>query len=107
MYSSENDIDNCSDKPDSDVEYNTKKEYIRKKPKLEEKCNNNKKEKITKGKKIKKLEIQLNDVKQVKSARSIHVAMPNLLETKGMFKIQKKYIYICSILMITFYDGGS
>jgi len=45
LYSSENDIDECSDKSDSDIEYNTKKGCSRKKPKLEEKLNNNKKNK--------------------------------------------------------------
>uniref|UniRef100_A0A2S2PCD6 Histone-lysine N-methyltransferase trithorax n=1 Tax=Schizaphis graminum TaxID=13262 RepID=A0A2S2PCD6_SCHGA len=87
LYSSENDIDECSDKSDSDMEYNTKKIYSRKKPKLEEKLTNNK----IKRKKIKKVEvcedIQLNYNKRVTSIRSINTATPNLLETKGMLKI--------------------
>jgi hypothetical protein len=87
LYSSENDIDEYSDKSDSDMEYNTKKIYSRKKPKLEEKLTNNK----IKRKKMKKVEIckdiQPNYNKRVASIRSINTATPNLLETKGMLKI--------------------
>jgi len=86
LYSSENDLDECSDKSDSDMEYNIKKAYNRKKPKLEEKLTNNK----VIRKKRKKVEIcrdiQQNYTKRATSMRSIN-AMPNLLETKGMLKI--------------------
>jgi len=85
LYSSENDLDECSDKSDSDMEYNTKKSYNRKKSKLEEKLTNNK---IIR-KKRKKVEIcrdQQNYTKRATSMRSIN-ATPNLLETKGMLKI--------------------
>ncbi|CAH1713183.1 unnamed protein product [Aphis gossypii] len=81
LYSSENDLDECSDKSDSDMEYNTKKAYNRKKSKLEEKLTNNK---IIRRKR-KKVEIcrdvQQNYTKRATSMRSIN-ATPNLLETK-------------------------
>lgn len=87
MDSSENDIDECSEKSDSDIEYNTKKGCIRKKPKLDEKLNNNKKYK----KKYKKPEVckdvQSNYNKRATTARSINTATSNVLETKGMLNI--------------------
>ncbi|XP_025209223.1 histone-lysine N-methyltransferase trithorax isoform X1 [Melanaphis sacchari] len=90
LYSSENDVDECSDKSDSDMEYNIKKAYNRKKPKLEEKLTNNK----IKRKKIKKVEvgsdIQPNYNKRVASVRSVNTATSNLLETKECKYFNKK-----------------
>lgn len=85
MYSSENDIDEYSDKSDSDIEYTTKKGCNRKKMKFEEKSNNCK---IIKRKRKKKIEmcrdLQSNYIKRVASLRSINSATPNQLETKGL-----------------------
>jgi len=82
LYSSENDVDEYSDKSDSDIEYNTKKGCCRKKPKLEEKV---------KKKKIKKVDVcgdvQPNYNKRIPSVRSINTATSNLLESKGMLNI--------------------
>lgn len=84
LYSSGNNTDECSDKSDSDMEYNIKQGSSRKKPKLEEKLNNCK----IKRKKTHKVEdcrdIQPNNIKRVTSIRSTNAVIPNSLENKGM-----------------------
>lgn len=87
LCSSENDVDDCSEKSDSDIEYNTKKGCSKKKPKLEEKLNDDK----VKKKKIKKVDVfrdvQQNYNKRIPSVRSLNAATSNLLASKGMLKI--------------------
>lgn len=87
LYSSENDLDECSDKSDSDMEYSTKKAYNRKKPKLEEKLTINKIIRKKRNKVEICRDIQQNYNKRATSLRSINTSTPNLLETKGMLKI--------------------
>lgn len=88
LCSSENDIEDYSDKSDSDIEYTTKKGYTRTKLKLEEKLNNSK---LIKRKRTKNVELrrdtESNDTKRVASLRSTNAAIPNLLETKGLLKV--------------------
>lgn len=82
LYSSENDVDECSDKSDSDIEYNTKKGCSRKKPKLEEKVKKKKNKKVDVCR-----DVQPNYNKRIPSVRSINTATSNLLESKGMLNI--------------------
>lgn len=95
MYNSENDIDECSDKSDWDIEYNTKKGCSRKKLKHEEKLNNNKK-----NKKVEVCRDVQPNYKRATTARSINTAMSNVLETKGMHNICTYYVQCQSLLVI-------
>lgn len=83
-YSSKNNIDEYSDKTDSDVEYTLKKKCIRKKSKFKDKLNNSKMAK----RKINKLEMckdfQSNDFRQVTSLQPISTEIYNSVEITGI-----------------------